>query len=219
MENLDHLYCTTNSNNQIIHHNSDPILEKYRKEIKQLKSMLILYLDLIQEQSDQIVAKDKQLIKYKSENETLKIKLEKFINTLNSDYFIPSPTKNSPANDENRDKNGGTVNKIVLQRVSSSHHHRNVIKIKKEPDQPNPTVISSIQYTDYEESKEKTDVMANKTPELEPEPLSPSYDIKLEVDDDDDEEDNSTIIVCPTENEDGQNVLEEIIPIDDESTR
>lgn len=43
---------------------------------KQLKSMLLLHLDLIQEQSDMLVAKDKQIAALKQENDLLKTKVE-----------------------------------------------------------------------------------------------------------------------------------------------
>uniref|UniRef100_A0A182WHK5 PEHE domain-containing protein n=1 Tax=Anopheles minimus TaxID=112268 RepID=A0A182WHK5_9DIPT len=46
------------------------------KEVKQLQSILLLHLDLIQEQGDQILNKDKMIIRLKDENEVLKHQLE-----------------------------------------------------------------------------------------------------------------------------------------------
>ncbi|XP_053666087.1 uncharacterized protein LOC128715231 [Anopheles marshallii] len=46
------------------------------KEVKQLQSILLLHLDLIQEQGDQILNKDKMIIRLKDENEVLKHQLD-----------------------------------------------------------------------------------------------------------------------------------------------
>ncbi|XP_052864393.1 uncharacterized protein LOC128271004 [Anopheles cruzii] len=45
-------------------------------EVKQMQSILLLHLDLIQEQGDQILTKDKVIIKLKDENELLRHQLE-----------------------------------------------------------------------------------------------------------------------------------------------
>uniref|UniRef100_A0A182QH00 PEHE domain-containing protein n=1 Tax=Anopheles farauti TaxID=69004 RepID=A0A182QH00_9DIPT len=46
------------------------------KEVKQLRSILLLHLDLIQEQGDQILSKDKMIIRLKDEKEVLKHQLD-----------------------------------------------------------------------------------------------------------------------------------------------
>lgn len=74
MENLDHVYCNPASTD-VGSKDSSEQMSLY-KEVKQLQSILLLHLDLIQEQSDQILAKDKMIIKLKDENEMLKHQLE-----------------------------------------------------------------------------------------------------------------------------------------------
>ncbi|XP_037960236.1 protein male-specific lethal-1 [Teleopsis dalmanni] len=78
---MDHVYCHSGENRYIRSNNNNnasgggngattahgDILALF-KENKQLKSMLILHLDLIQEQTDQLMAKDKQI---ESQNEEL----------------------------------------------------------------------------------------------------------------------------------------------------
>lgn len=75
--NLDHVYCHTNESSNYIRANpqttSNDIMSLL-KENKQLKAMLILHMDLIQEQSDQLLAKDKLLIGLREENLALKAK-------------------------------------------------------------------------------------------------------------------------------------------------
>lgn len=76
--NLDHVYCHTNDNNYISSTNnptSTSELLSIFKENKQLKSMILLHLDLIQEQSDQILSKDKIISSLRQENDTLKQRL------------------------------------------------------------------------------------------------------------------------------------------------
>lgn len=68
--NLDHVYCNTNDS-KYTNEKSDNVCN----EIKQLQSILILHLDLIQEQSDQLITKDKLLSSLKQENEILKCKV------------------------------------------------------------------------------------------------------------------------------------------------
>lgn len=76
--NVDHLYChTADNNSSYIRQNTNSTdMVTLLKENKQLKAMLLLHLDLIQEQSDQLTLKDKQLINLKKENEMLKVKLD-----------------------------------------------------------------------------------------------------------------------------------------------
>ncbi|XP_003427748.1 male-specific lethal 1 homolog isoform X2 [Nasonia vitripennis] len=52
-------------------------------EVKHLKELLLLHLDLIQQQSEQIVTKDKLLAALRQENETLKLRLERMDRRVN----------------------------------------------------------------------------------------------------------------------------------------
>lgn len=78
--NLDHVYCSDNSNyreqtmNLAANASDNKLL---RKENKQLQTMLLLHLDLIQEQSNQLIAKDKLLLQLREENERLRSKSER----------------------------------------------------------------------------------------------------------------------------------------------
>lgn len=76
--NLDHLYCHTNTNDSGNYVRSKNLSgDMVLKEIKQLKSTINLHLDLIQDQSDQLISKDKLLMILKKENDLLKAKIEK----------------------------------------------------------------------------------------------------------------------------------------------
>lgn len=57
-------------------------------EVKHLKELLLLHLDLIQQQSEQIVTKDKLLAALRQENETVNIFLEKMHFFLIFDIFF-----------------------------------------------------------------------------------------------------------------------------------
>uniref|UniRef100_A0A182J9K4 PEHE domain-containing protein n=1 Tax=Anopheles atroparvus TaxID=41427 RepID=A0A182J9K4_ANOAO len=52
------------------------------KEVKQLQSILLLHLDLIQEQGDQILNKDKMIVKLRDENECLPIRNSEVSSTV-----------------------------------------------------------------------------------------------------------------------------------------
>lgn len=79
--NLDHVYCSDNSNYRnaagINSGSSGGDLKALRKENKQLQAMLLLHLDLIQEQSNQLIAKDKQLLQLREENEQFRLQCER----------------------------------------------------------------------------------------------------------------------------------------------
>lgn len=68
--NSDHIYCNPpqlleNENNK-------------KETINNLKSMLLLNLEVIKEQADQLLSKDKQIAKLKKENDELRARLEKY---------------------------------------------------------------------------------------------------------------------------------------------
>lgn len=76
--NLDHVYCSDNASYRNAAVNSATgDVKTLRKENKQLQAMLLLNLDLIQEQSNQIIAKDKQLLQLREENEQLRTRCER----------------------------------------------------------------------------------------------------------------------------------------------
>lgn len=86
--NLDHVYCSEESSyrNNNSNNNNGSDVKALRKENKQLQAMLLLHLDLIQEQSNQLIAKDKQLIQLREEIEELRLKCERLERS-------PKPTK------------------------------------------------------------------------------------------------------------------------------
>lgn len=74
--NLDHVYCSDDSSYRNNSNNS-PDVKALRKENKQLQAMLLLHLDLIQEQSNQLIAKDKQLTQLREEIKELRSNCER----------------------------------------------------------------------------------------------------------------------------------------------
>nr|CAD7426805.1 unnamed protein product [Timema monikensis] len=64
---LDHMYASLNEGENA----------QDNTEVKHLKELLLLHLDLIQQQSEQLVTKDKQLSSLRQENETLRQRLER----------------------------------------------------------------------------------------------------------------------------------------------
>ncbi|XP_015115124.1 male-specific lethal 1 homolog [Diachasma alloeum] len=68
-------------------------------EVKHLKELLLLHLDLIQQQSEQIVTKDKLLSALRQENETLKLRLERMDRRVNLQKLRSESTENSVASD------------------------------------------------------------------------------------------------------------------------
>lgn len=103
--NLDHVYCSDNSNyrnnaSNMINNNTNGDLKALRKEHKQLQAMLLLHLDLIQEQSNQIIAKDKQLLQLREENEQLKVRCERAERrSSKGNVCLNSKSSNSPTID------------------------------------------------------------------------------------------------------------------------
>uniref|UniRef100_A0A1B6LFQ2 PEHE domain-containing protein n=1 Tax=Graphocephala atropunctata TaxID=36148 RepID=A0A1B6LFQ2_9HEMI len=66
---FDHIYASNMSESE---NSGDK-----NSEIMHLKELLLLHLDLIQQQSEQLVTKDKQITALKQENDTLKLRLER----------------------------------------------------------------------------------------------------------------------------------------------
>lgn len=85
--NADHIYC-------------NPILENEnnkKETVNNLKSMLILHLEVVKEQADQLLSKDKLIAKLKQENDELKGRLEKYEQRRSQHQAkrMSSTTKNS----------------------------------------------------------------------------------------------------------------------------
>lgn len=83
-------------------------------EIKHLKELLLLHLDLIQQQSEQIVTKDKLLSALRQENETLKLRIERMDRRVNLQKLRSESTENSVTSD-----NTGPCSPPNLHSVSS----------------------------------------------------------------------------------------------------
>lgn len=105
--NLDHLYCHSNEKKT----QSQPVSPYTRgiaapatagglppttdmsavlKEIKQLKAMLLLHLDLIQEQSDQLASKDKLILNLRKDNDSLRLRLTELAMAPSSSVAPPT---------------------------------------------------------------------------------------------------------------------------------
>ncbi|XP_055710878.1 male-specific lethal 1 homolog [Phlebotomus papatasi] len=108
--NMDHLYCNDVRNSGFIKSSTRSDLISIIKENKQLKSMLLLHLDLIQEQSDQLLTKEKQISNLRQENESLKLKIDRMGKRM---IYKQVPNHNIPT----------TVNGMTRQNGESSKGH------------------------------------------------------------------------------------------------
>lgn len=120
--NLDHVYCSDNSNyrNTTAHISLSATasdLKALRKENKQLQAMLLLHLDLIQEQSNQLIAKDKQLLQLREENEELRLKCE-----TNMVAVERRPNNNRYSGDKGKGNNSPTVDMYFTQTTQCSQN-------------------------------------------------------------------------------------------------
>lgn len=121
--NLDHVYCSDNSNyrNTMAHINLSATasdVKVLRKENKQLQAMLLLHLDLIQEQSNQLIAKDKLLLQLREENEELRLKCER-----NAVAVERRPINNRYCGgDKDKSNNSSTVDTYFTQTTQSSQN-------------------------------------------------------------------------------------------------
>ncbi|KAH0550005.1 male-specific lethal 1 homolog [Cotesia glomerata] len=96
-------------------------------EVKHLKELLLLHLDLIQQQSEQIVTKDKLLAALRQENETLKLRLERMDRRVNLQKLRSESTENSIASDIGpcSPPSLHSVN-IVTPLIVNEQHHKNI---------------------------------------------------------------------------------------------
>ncbi|KYN44026.1 Male-specific lethal 1-like 1 [Trachymyrmex septentrionalis] len=93
-------------------------------EVKHLKELLLLHLDLIQQQSEQIVTKDKLLAALRQENETLKLRLERMERRVNLQKLRSECSENSTGSEHLGACSPTSVNSVNVP--STSELHRNV---------------------------------------------------------------------------------------------
>ncbi|XP_076687327.1 male-specific lethal 1 homolog [Andrena cerasifolii] len=93
-------------------------------EVKHLKELLLLHLDLIQQQSEQIVTKDKLLAALRQENETLKLRLERMDRRVNLQKLRSESNENSIASEHAGACSPPSINSVNVP--STSDIHRNV---------------------------------------------------------------------------------------------
>ncbi|XP_017874992.1 male-specific lethal 1 homolog [Ceratina calcarata] len=93
-------------------------------EVKHLKELLLLHLDLIQQQSEQIVTKDKLLAALRQENETLKLRLERMDRRVNLQKLRSENNESSVASEHIGPCSPSTVNAVNVP--STSELNRNV---------------------------------------------------------------------------------------------
>lgn len=101
---MDHVYCHPNDGNYIRANSGSTEVLSILKENKQLKAMLLLHLDLIQEQSDQLMAKDRLLANLREENESLKLRLERMDKRLQKNKVSEQTESLSLVNSTGPDK-------------------------------------------------------------------------------------------------------------------
>lgn len=93
--NADHIYCNPS---QLLENENNK-----KENVNNLKSMLILHLEVVKEQAEQLLSKDKLIAKLRQENEELKERLEKYEqrrdNHQQQAKRMSSLTKTSPATD------------------------------------------------------------------------------------------------------------------------
>ncbi|XP_043273207.1 male-specific lethal 1 homolog [Venturia canescens] len=95
-------------------------------EVKHLKELLLLHLDLIQQQSEQIVTKDKLLAALRQENETLKLRLERMDRRVNLQKLRSESTENSATSDHTgpcSPPNLNSVGMVVTATEQQQQHH------------------------------------------------------------------------------------------------
>nr|XP_033338820.1 male-specific lethal 1 homolog [Megalopta genalis] len=93
-------------------------------EVKHLKELLLLHLDLIQQQSEQIVTKDKLLAALRQENETLKLRLERMDRRVNLQKLRSENNENSITSEHIEACSPPNINSVNVP--STSEIHRNV---------------------------------------------------------------------------------------------
>ncbi|XP_076618382.1 male-specific lethal 1 homolog [Colletes latitarsis] len=93
-------------------------------EVKHLKELLLLHLDLIQQQSEQIVTKDKLLAALRQENETLKLRLERMDRRVNLQKLRSESNENSITSEHIGTCSPPSINSVNVP--STSEIHRNI---------------------------------------------------------------------------------------------
>ncbi|XP_076277527.1 uncharacterized protein LOC143207686 isoform X2 [Lasioglossum baleicum] len=90
-------------------------------EVKHLKELLLLHLDLIQQQSEQIVTKDKLLAALRQENETLKLRLERMDRRVNLQKLRSENNENSITSEHIGACSPPNINSVNVPSTSEIH--------------------------------------------------------------------------------------------------
>ncbi|KAL2719034.1 ras guanine nucleotide exchange factor G-like [Vespula squamosa] len=90
-------------------------------EVKHLKELLLLHLDLIQQQSEQIVTKDKLLAALRQENETLKLRLERMDRRVNLQKLRSESSENSILSEHIGACSPPSLNSVTIPSTSDIH--------------------------------------------------------------------------------------------------
>lgn len=90
-------------------------------EVKHLKELLLLHLDLIQQQSEQIVTKDKLLASLRQENETLKLRLERMDRRVSLQKHRSENNENSIGSEHIGPCSPPNINSVNVPSTSELH--------------------------------------------------------------------------------------------------
>lgn len=150
--NLDHVYCSDNSNyrnasgiNSGISATND--LKALRKENKQLQAMLLLHLDLIQEQSNQLIAKDKQLLQLREEKEQLRLRCERSERRSKGNTGTGTVNSSGNGNCKTSNANSPTID-TYFSVENSAVHNRLDDKSKQSPQTATKQLINVMHTAD-----------------------------------------------------------------------
>jgi male-specific lethal 1 len=194
----DHIYCTLEENStkpdspqadiSLAAINTD---DRLIKENQQLKAMLLLNLDLLQEQSEQVVTKNQEIAKLVRDNDMLRSKIGRMETRRKSKnkslheskshknqnfILVKKQSAEKPEVDNNRNeatelgRMGGeaapsnTVQKLVLQRVKNTTNVAKTIKEEEPQPLPPPEVKKDVYAFD-----------SNSNDEPQPHKATPSY--------------------------------------------
>ncbi|XP_055387303.1 uncharacterized protein LOC129615910 [Condylostylus longicornis] len=189
--NLDHVYCHSNDSNYIRATKSSGTVDimTLLKENKQLKAMLLLHLDLIQEQSDQLQAKDKLLATLKEENENMKIKIENLESEKNAINKLGIPVQENNTKLSIGIGGRNSYHRVHGKAVESSDLYKkvnkNTLNFKHEEKKENLAEYSNIEQKQKSKlilSNEKTSTTATITTRSRHTPTPPGGQIQVQSD-------------------------------------
>lgn len=118
---FDHMYASVNDISCTLNQSKD-------KETKHLKELLLLHLDLIQQQSEQIVTKDKQIAALKQDYETLKMRFER----MERRVTLHKHKGESPDRSESTPQDDVPEDSKVIQNETEASKPPLVLNIKEE---------------------------------------------------------------------------------------